>query len=146
MNVDLEWEWIDFVPLDFYRMDSNVKKLFVRDIILQQIGESRPEIVSFERQIRRKEDRKISYIGKKKLIQDFKRWHLAIDDFQDFCVGKHKERLEVLNSTFDTWPARRVRSFIQQLEEKRSKSVKIGYIECLKNLQMVAMEIVTGSL
>ncbi len=49
MNVDLEWEWIDFVPLDFYRMDSNVQKLFVRDIILQQIGESRPEIVSFER-------------------------------------------------------------------------------------------------
>ena len=81
MNVDLEWEWIDFVPLDFHLMDSNVQKLFVRDIILQQIGESRPEIVSFERQIRRREERKISYARRKKLIQDFKRWHLAIDYF-----------------------------------------------------------------
>ena len=61
-------------------------------------------------------------------------------------MGKHKERLEVLNSTFETWSARRMHSFIQQLEEKKSKSDKIGYIECLKNLQMVAMEIVTGSL
>jgi hypothetical protein len=59
VNVDLEWDWIDFVPLDFYLMDSNVKKLFVRDIILRQIGESRQEIVSFERQIRLREERKI---------------------------------------------------------------------------------------
>jgi hypothetical protein len=81
VNVDLEWDWIDFVPLDFYRMDRNVQKLFVRDIILQQIGESRPEIVFFERQIRRREERKISYTRRKKVIQDFRRWHLAIEDF-----------------------------------------------------------------
>ena len=62
-------------------MDSNVQRLFVRDIILQQIGESRPEIVFFERQIRRREESKISYTRRNKLIQDFKRWHLAIDDF-----------------------------------------------------------------
>ena len=57
-------------------------------------------------------------------------------------MGKHGERLDVINSTLDTWPARRVRSFIRQLKEKRSKSDAIGYIEYLKNLQVVAMEIV----
>ncbi len=79
-------------------------------------------------------------------MQDFKRWHCAIDDFEKYFVGKHGERLDVINSTLDTWPARRVQSFIRQLEEKRSKSDAIGYIEYLQNLQVVAMEIVTGSL
>ncbi len=61
-------------------------------------------------------------------------------------MGKYRDRLEILNSSLDTWPAERVQSLMQQLEEKRLKSDAIGYIEYLQNLHMVAIEIVAGSL
>jgi hypothetical protein len=61
-------------------------------------------------------------------------------------VGKYRERMEAINSTLDSWPERRVQSFLQQLEENRLKSDAIGYIEYLQNLHTVAMEIVAGSL
>ncbi len=61
-------------------------------------------------------------------------------------MGKYKERMEILNSALDSWPTERVHSFMQQMEERRSKSEKIGYLEYLQNLHMVAMEIVSCSL
>ncbi len=61
-------------------------------------------------------------------------------------MGKYKERMEILNSTLDSWPSERLQRFIQQLEEKMSQSDEIGYIEYLQNLNMVAMGIVASFL
>ena len=83
---------------------------------------------------------------KQSLIKDFAAWHSAIDDFQEYFVEKYKERLDILNSTLYSWPSERLQSFMQYLEDTRSKSNEIGYIEYLQNLHMVTMEILTGSL
>ena len=83
---------------------------------------------------------------KQSLIKDFAVWHSAIDDFQEYFVAKYRDRLEILNSSLDSWPAERLQNFMQYLEDTRSKSNEIGYIEYLQNLHMVAMEILAGSL
>ena len=46
-------------------------------------------------------------------------------------MGKYKERLEILNCNLDSWPAEKLKSFFEYLEDTRSKSNTIGYIEYL---------------
>ncbi len=81
MSADLDWEWVDCIPIDFYTMEQEVQILFVRDILLLQVCSSRPEVRRLELQIRNREEAKMNHAKKKSLIKDFAAWHSAIDDF-----------------------------------------------------------------
>jgi hypothetical protein len=64
VSADLDWEWVDCIPFDFYIMEQEVQILFVRDILLLQVCSSRPEVRRLERQIRNREEAKMDHAKK----------------------------------------------------------------------------------
>ena len=101
------------MPFDFYMMKREVQHLFVRDIILLQVSESRLEVRKLEQLIRDRENEKMDRWEKYYLRKDFIRWHAEIDDFQEYFIVKYSERMEAINSTLNSWPAKRVHSFMR---------------------------------
>ena len=110
---NLDWKWFDCVPFDFYMMKREVQNLFVRDIILLQVSESRLEVRKLEQLIRERENENMDRWEKYYLAKDFIRWHAEIDDFQEYFMVKYSERMEAINSTLNSWPEKRVHSFMR---------------------------------
>jgi hypothetical protein len=81
VNDDLDWEWLDCIPFDFYCMEKEVQRLFVRNIILLQIQKSRPEVRILEQLIREREEAKMDRAFKLSSTKNFATWHNRIDDF-----------------------------------------------------------------
>jgi len=64
-------------------MKREVQHLFVRDIILLQVSESRLEVRKLEQLIRERENENMDRWEKYYLAKDFIRLHAEIDDFQE---------------------------------------------------------------
>lgn len=99
----LDWEWIDNIPFDIFKLDWDVQNKWVRDILLKQIHQEPKDVQQLEVNLRYEAEQKLGPEIREKLLKDIAAWNKCIDDFENLAEIRYFSRMSLLNSALDSW-------------------------------------------